>query len=329
MTRFLLHGCGLLLALCLLAGCTTDEYARKLLERDTSWGKVNSAVMAAGAQMEKDRDISAWRQYKAPSDKADLDVWVMLAGSKPRAAVPVAGPRPVQARGTVLVIHGLEDSKVTYLKLARMLNDKGFDVVLADLRAHGRSGGKFVTYGALEREDMKAVMDHVYQEKLVGEPLLVFGVAMGGSVAIQYAALDPRVQGVLALAPYRDMATACRRFVGRALVNDEEFDKIVQRSGELGKFNPAAASAVRAAMKLRCPLILSHGGLDPEVPTSDSEAIFAAAAGPKELDIVPFASHIGLLFGREAQMVAAIEKLATGRIGATSSPAAAPATMPR
>ncbi len=291
-----------------VGGCTTDEYARQIIQQDTGFGKIREAMTGTSEQLVKNKTISAARQYAMP-DQTEIDVWVVK-------------PDGGESRGTVLVLHGLCDSKVTYKRLAGMLSEKGFDVVLPDLRAHGRSGGKYVTFGALEKYDQKRVIDELVGEKLIAEPLYVFGASLGASVAIQYAAIDPRVQGVMAMAPTRDMRAFARKLLG--LLSEQDFEKALARSGQIGNFDPAEASALEAAAKLTCPLLLVHGKLDTVVPYTDSEAIYAAAAGPKELELVPWASHLGVLFGQEAKMVEGIEKLASGRLPTPASqPAAA------
>ncbi|OPX24798.1 MAG: hypothetical protein B1H04_01430 [Planctomycetales bacterium 4484_123] len=302
------------LAAFLLAGCTVDEYARRLLEQSTSIGRIWQAMVGTSEQLVAGGTISAARRFTMP-DGVEIDVWVLKAAGR-------TSTQP--ARGTVLVVHGLCDSKVSYLRLGRALSRRGFDVVLTDLRAHGRSTGRYVTYGALEKDDQKRVMDALLAEKLVAEPVYVFGRSLGASVAILYAAIDPRVRGVVAVTPSRDMPTTCRRFLARnaILLDETTFQKVIARAGKLGRFDPADASVVDAAAKLDCPLLLVHGGADVFVPYTDSEEIFKAAGGPKELEIIPWAGHFGIVYAREEEMVGRVEKVAAGRLKTTTQPAA-------
>lgn len=291
--------CALLACCGLLGGCTVDQYARMLIKQNTSYGKINEAMVGSSEQLQEQRVIFAGRRYTMP-DKVEIDVWVLKAS-------PKAAPQ-----GTVLAIHGLCDAKVTYLKLAKMLTEKGFNVVLPDLRAHGRSSGRYVTYGALEKHDQRRVIDALYEEKIVSGPLLVFGLSLGGSVAIQYAAIDPRVQGVMAMAPLKDLKSVSRKLINAPFMSDEDLQTVLIRAGEMGKFDPETASALAAIATVRCPVMLIHGKLDTMVPHTDSEELRKAAGGPVELELIPWATHIGMLFGREAKIVASLEKLASG-----------------
>ena len=107
---------------------------------------------------------------------------------------------------------------------------------------------------------------------------------MGACTAIQYAAIEPRCKAVLAMSPYKDAKSIARRRL--LLLSEENFQAALDRAGQLAKFNPAEASSVAAAEKLKVPLLLVHGILDLSVPKEHSDAIFAAAAGPKKLILI-------------------------------------------
>ncbi len=298
------------LAALVLGGCGIDEYARMLIKQNTSYGKINEAMMGTSEQLVKQGRIFAGRRYTMP-DKVEIDVWVLKASPS------------VPTRGTILIIHGLCDSKVTYLRLAKMLTEKGFDIVLPDLRAHGRSTGKYVTYGALEKHDQKGAIEALLSEKIITEPIYAMGVSLGGAVAIQYADIDPRVKGVMAMAAPKDLASVGRGFINSIspFMSDEDFEKVLVRAGQIGKFDPAEASALDAIARLSCPVLLVHGKLDGIVPYANSEALKQAARGPVELETLSLLGHIGMLFGREANIVENLERLVDGQIGRAKPPA--------
>ena len=303
MTRNTLIAACLATLLCpLLGGCTVDQYAQMAVEQDTTWSKTVAKIVGTPEQLVQAGKISWGRRFLMPDD-VEIDVWGIRSAQKP-------------SRGTVLILHGLNDSKVTYLPMATKLVKKGFDVVLPDFRAHGRSTGKYVTFGALETADTKRVMDTLLAEKAVASPLYVFGPPfnLGGSVAILYAAADSRVAGVVAVAPSRDYRSTIRRFRWASLLDDQTIEKVVQRAGKIGKFNPDDASAINAVGKIRCPILLIHGQLDLMTPVADSQALYDAARQPKELQVLTWAGHLGTVIGRENDMIKDIERVAGGKL---------------
>jgi hypothetical protein len=159
-------------------------------------------------------------------------------------------------------------------------------VVLPDLRSHGHSTGDYTTWGAKEKGDLKLIMDRLLAEKAVNENVYVFGIGLGACVGIQYAAIDPRCRGVLGVAPHSDFRSYARLQFGPFILNDADFQKVIEACAKTGDFNPDEASAVLAAKNVHCPLLLVHGMLDLSVPLNHSEAIFAAANEPKKLTVM-------------------------------------------
>ncbi len=60
---------------------------------------------------------------------------------------------PASNSNCVLVLHGVGDSRAGSAGFAPMFLEAGYSVLLPDSRAHGASGGQFVTYGLLEKYD--------------------------------------------------------------------------------------------------------------------------------------------------------------------------------
>jgi len=290
-----------LLAVC--AGCGKDYNARSILTHSRWPGTAQLALAGPPEKLIKDYKIDAHRRYTMSDKTTEIDVWIIKA-RPPKGQQP---PKKVLARGTVVILHGLSDSKARYLGLGRRLADNGFDVVLPDLRAHGKSTGQFTTYGAWERVDVKRVVDKLIAEKVVSRRVYVFGVSLGGSVAIQYAAIESKCRGVAAVAPFKDAYSITRRRL--LLLSQEDFEQTLARAGELANFTPDGASALKAAGVLSCPLLIIHGRLDTVVPYDHGRAIYEAAKDPKRMLTVAWAGHGSILMGREGWFVARIEEL--------------------
>jgi len=288
-----------LFSVVLVAGCQNRDYARHILVPDPTVGNLASTLCGSGEHVLKQKRIDSVGRMKL-ADGAELDVWVVRARKEP-------------VRGTVLLLHALGESKACYLPLGERLAGRGFDVALIDLRAHGESGGKYCTFGAREAGEVKLVADTLLEGKSVRPPLFVFGPGLGGSVAIQYAALDARCKGVMALTPFKDFRSLGRRmlFPIAPAMSSDHFEEIVAEAGKMGQFDPDQASAIAAAGKLKCPLLLVHGWFDLAVPMEDSQEILKAAPGPKKLiDITPVLEQILLQATRDQWVADQLDKLA-------------------
>src|SRR5206468_9669955 len=74
--------------------------------------------------------------------------------------------RPANPNGTwVLVFHGVADNRMGVIGQAELLLRAGYSVVMMDARGHGASEGPMATYGWLERNDSKAIIDAFLAEE--------------------------------------------------------------------------------------------------------------------------------------------------------------------
>jgi pimeloyl-ACP methyl ester carboxylesterase len=287
-----------------LGGCTAQQQSRCLIEHGSTIGAFRLAMLPGAKTLQADGQIDAHERIIRDCDTA-IDVWMIRARDG-------SGEPTDQARGTVVLLHGLWDSKARFFGLGKRLARDGFNVVLPDNRCHGGSTGRYITWGAKEKHDVKAVMDAMIRDYGLSEEIYVVGLSMGGGIAVQYAALDPRVQGCLAIAPVADIQSVAARMF--PLTGSEKLTETIAQAGRTAGFDPSEASAVQAARRLHCPLIIVHGRADMTVPIAQGRAIYSAASGPRQMHEVPLAGHYTVLLGREKWFARQVDRLDRGRI---------------
>jgi uncharacterized protein len=274
------------------------------------WLAVVGLLAVAGQGCVAGRPDAA-RQIVA-DDGVKIGVWVLKSNPGP-ASQPAVRPR-----GTAVLLHPWLAGKGWFLPLGRRLAAEGWDVVLVDLRGHGESGG-VVCWGAKEKHDVRKVVDALVVEGLIQPRIFVMGASLGGCVAIQYAALDRRCKGVLALAPPTGIEGVVR--CAWPFGSEQFIATKVLLEAQRGGYFAADASAVSAAKRLKCPLVIVHGRLDMTVPYAQCEQIYAAAAGPKRM-IRIWADHGGVQTGRDERLVEQLNEMAA--MAAESQPAGRP-----
>jgi pimeloyl-ACP methyl ester carboxylesterase len=208
----------------------------------------------------------------------------------PPATLSVTLRSPEAPHGTVFVLHGIRANKENVAAWGEMLVQAGYRAVLVDLRGHGRSTGDYLTYGATESSDMMQVLNALEQRHFRVGKVGVLGVSYGAATAIQWAAKDSRIAGVVAVAPFASLRAVVPGYVPVKLPSSF-VNACVDRAGERGGFDPDDASPAAAAAKTRAPLLLVHGRDDMRIPYWHSELIAASAAGPHEVLIVPGEDH--------------------------------------
>ncbi len=188
------------------------------------------------------------------------------------------------ARSTVLVVHGYTSSRwdETYMKPAiAMLARNGFNVAAFDFRAHGASGGELTTLGLREVEDYKAIISWLKNAKPGRASRIgVIGYSMGGAVSIMLAAVDSRVDAVVADSPYMDIVESGRRWIRRmgeplrslllAL-----YPLVVSYASRMAGIDPSKLRMYRYAESIRQPILLIAGRRDDLVTVGEVERFYS------------------------------------------------------
>jgi pimeloyl-ACP methyl ester carboxylesterase len=216
-----------------------DFYARRLLRQSRLPGRLRLAMLGSADKLLAARRIDKHLRF-SPADGVELDVWLIRGRHQAAPGNAAAPTAPDNAPGTVLMIHGLWDSKGRFFRLGELLARRGFDVVLPDLRCHGDSTGGFTTFGALEKRDMLALMTSLRAAGEVRGPLWVFGFSMGAATAVQYSALDPLVRGAVAVAPFADGRSITKRLA--PLMSRRKFDAVWARAAGSAKTDISSSS---------------------------------------------------------------------------------------
>jgi len=134
-------------------------------------------------------------QYPGPesrhSEQADVPPASWLAMEDGQRLFLHDWPLP-QARGAVLLVHGLGEHGGRYGRLAQWFNARGYAVRGYDQRGHGRSPGPRATLR--HGDDLLSDLAQVHRDyaRSTGRPPLLLGHSMGGLVALR-AVLDGRV----------------------------------------------------------------------------------------------------------------------------------------
>jgi pimeloyl-ACP methyl ester carboxylesterase len=235
----------------------------------------------------------------------------------PMPADPAAPPRL-----PVLIVHGWWQVKASMLAYATLLRARGHPCLLVDLRAHGRSGGRYVTFGCHERRDLCALLDRAQALGLLQGPVATLGLSLGAATVLQHAAIDARIAAVAALAPYTDMAAAVRsyaRLYGRGLSHDwvlRGFDRAACRAG----FAMQDASTIQAMAHIAAPVLIAVGTEDRNLSAAEHARALVAAKknGPCRLIEAPGAHHFNIHHPRWTELMAAVADFCAAAPGVLS-----------
>lgn len=100
---------------------------------------------------------------------------------------------------TIILLHGYPADKGDILP-SRIFLHKSFNLLFFDFRYLGESGGRYSTVGKNEVLDLQAAIDYLKSRGI--HEVGVWGLSMGGSVALMGAAEMPQIKAVVAESAY-------------------------------------------------------------------------------------------------------------------------------
>ena len=197
-------------------------------------------------------------------------------------------------RGNLVILHGKDSAKEVYLEYLPQLVPYGYNVLLYDARAHGRSGGEFTSFGYHEWQD--AVLATAKLRHLGGDyPTGVFGHSLGGAVALQAMARSGTIEFGIVESAFTHLGRITNAYARRQTGLPLPYgltDALLDRAERLAGFEHRAVEPIRAAREVTQPTLIIHGELDRSIDVDNGRQLYAALASRvKELYIVPGAGH--------------------------------------
>ncbi|MBR3631492.1 MAG: alpha/beta hydrolase [Elusimicrobiaceae bacterium] len=203
-------------------------------------------------------------------------------------------PNP-DSNKTIILMHGWGMNRGDIFRNTCFLRDLGFNLLYFDFRALGESGGKISSIGYLETKDLQAAISFLKETRpFACEKIGLYGLSMGGMVAIYEAANNPEIACVAAEASYYSFRKVVSRW---AWVHNKVpyfplmpivLHYIRQRLGA----NPEQYSPKFNVPKITPrPIFIIHGRYDNLVPAAQAKLLYKNAGEPKEIWLVPGAKH--------------------------------------
>jgi pimeloyl-ACP methyl ester carboxylesterase len=198
-------------------------------------------------------------------------------------------PTQVERRGVIVYLHGIGNNRRAGIDVARRLGPLGYEVVAYDARAHGRSQGKYCTYGYYEKDDFVSLLDALQLPRAI-----LIGHSLGAAVALQAASIEPRIQAVVALSTFSDLPSIIEDRKPWLLRNAKA-EELLEEAAKIAHFPPQEASPLAAAPLIRAPVLLIHGADDDQTPPSHSRRVFEQLTCRRKLVILEGVGHRDIL----------------------------------
>ncbi len=227
-----------------------------------------------------------------------------------------ASPGPPEGRPAILFLHGKGGCAAEWQPDALRALSQGYSVLLPDLRAHAPSGGAFVTYGVLEKEDLALAIEAARSRfGLDASRLGVHACSAGSTVALEFAAGRSDVRAVWLESPYADPLEMARHYLAvstglprwmlaltthwalrMAVAHIRRQLGVRREDADGGRVDP-----VRSLGRIAAPVCLVYGDRDELVPPRFTERLEAQLPDGSAVWKAPGAGHCH--HENEAEMV--------------------------
>ncbi|MBE6788518.1 MAG: alpha/beta hydrolase [Ruminococcaceae bacterium] len=207
-------------------------------------------------------------------------------------ALYLSGENPER---TIICVHGYHSDPSHDFSIAVEPLLKHGNLLMIDQRAHGKSEGKFITFGVHEAKDCKAWAEWLLEALGEDHPVYFDGVSMGGTSVLLASGLDlPRnVRGIIAdcsfTSPYEIIESLAQKTFNRTprllLSSIDLYCKI------FASFSLKEASTPAAMLKNTRPILFAHGTGDSLVPYKMTQAAYDACNCEKYLVLAKDAEH--------------------------------------
>lgn len=200
------------------------------------------------------------------------------------------GPHP---RPLVLMTHGWAANYGTVLQLALPVREAGYDVLLFDVRGHGRNEATKVATVRHFRDDVEATVAYAHS-RFPERPLVILGHSMGAAATVFVAARGAPVAGVVLVACPADVLEVTadylsdRGFPGHLMV-------VVLRPFWWVRIGSTFRRLVpeREIARVRQPLLIIQAGRDRRVSEDQAQRLSRASGRP--VRVVEGAGHTEVL----------------------------------
>lgn len=230
-------------------------------------------------------------------------------------------PAPRKDAPAVLYLHGSRWNLTGQLFRIEQLRALGFSVLAIDYRGFGQSAGELPSEKSVY-EDARIAWERLKLLQPDPNRRLIYGHSLGGAVAVDLAAELGR-----------EAAGSDAPVQARGLIIESTFTNLADVATSIASSYTSLPVRWLLSQKfdsqdkiadIHMPVLIVHGTDDRYVPSRFSEALFKAAAEPKNLLLIPGGTHNNSMrLGRQAysQAIQALLKTPAPRTQA-SQPAA-------
>lgn len=200
-------------------------------------------------------------------------------------------PAPGNSNKTAFCIHGIQSTGIReFATAAKYFYENGINSFIIDQRACGKSGGKYVTYGAKESEDCKLWLDFVANHFGPDMRVFVYGVSMGSSTTLllNNYELPSNIEYMVADCGYASVKDQIKNTFKSVHLPSGICYFMYKTACKCHRiYNPDKVDILGAVRKCRLPILFVHGAIDDVVPIENAYLLYENCNSTDKKLLVP------------------------------------------
>lgn len=199
------------------------------------------------------------------------------------------------SRKYIIMCHGYKGNAYNLGFQAYNFNKMGYNVLAIDGRGSGRTEGKYIGMGSLEKSDLKGYINFILARDPQAQ-IALYGISMGAAEVMMASAdgLPQNVKAIVEDSGYSDVWSMLKRQARETLHIFP--DPIVFLASLYAKLviglDFKKASAVEAVKKTNIPILFIQGTKDRCIPFEMFDILYKSCASEKETYVVEGADHM-------------------------------------
>lgn len=184
-----------------------------------------------------------------------------------------------------IVVHGYGGSGKLMSDKSKYFYDMGYNVLIPDLRGHGKSEGDYIGMGWKDRLDIISWINFIIKENPNAE-IVLHGTSMGAATVLMTSGenLPSNVKAIVADCAYTSAWDEFSYQLETYLKVPSSY--ILNVTNIINKlkagYSLKEASALESVKKATVPILFIHGDKDKFVPYSMMDKLYDATSSPKE-----------------------------------------------
>lgn len=235
-----------------------------------------------------------------------IQEWKAWMNEQPQENVYIHGWDGIKLHGTyfpgeggskiVICFHGYTSEGLKdYIGLSNYYLRRGYQMLMVDNRAHGKSGGKYIGFGCLDRKDGVKWVQYVVDRLGKDCEIYLHGNSMGAATVLMMSGLKlpDNVKAMVSDCAFTSAWEVFTHVLKKtyhlpAFPLMEITDKMTRKRAGYGLDE---CNGKRELPKAKVPILFIHGETDDFVPSSMCYELYEKCPTTKDMLIVPGAGH--------------------------------------